>query len=117
MDLKENICKCINEWLSTHKEYTTRAFAKEFGVTDSSVNRWRNGICAPELSLLPKIAQVMNISIPTLLGLDLSSMLTSNENNLLVKYQTNQDFKNFIDKYLNDEEFNKLINSIAKLSK
>ena len=59
----------------------------------------------------------MNVSITTLFGIEQTTQLTLTEANLIKTYQSNPDFKEFIDKYLSDEEFRSAINSIAKLSR
>ena len=104
IDIKENICKFIDEWLKESKEYNNSSLASALGLSHSSIQRWRNRICAPEITLIPKLCK------PT-------SQLTLTEANLLRTYQSNPDFKEFIDKYLSDEEFRSAINSIAKLSR
>ena len=106
-----------NRWMV---KWTQRSklcfFARELGLTDSSVFRWRAGTCAPDTSLLPKICEIMNISLSELFGLPSNNSLPEEEK-LLQSYRTNPEFKEFIDKYLNDNEFKQVINSIAKISK
>ena len=116
INYKLNICKKIDEWLNEHKEISCASFARELGLTDSSVFRWRAGTCAPDTSLLPKICEIMNISLSELFGLPSNNSLPEEEK-LLQSYRTNPEFKEFIDKYLNDNEFKQVINSRAKISK
>ena len=116
INYKNNICKKINEWFNEHNEISCAAFARKLGLTDSSVFRWRAGTCAPDTSLLPQICEIMNISLSELFGLPLNTSL-SEEERLLHTYRNNPEFKEFIDKYLNDNEFKTVINSIAKISK
>ena len=95
-DYKKNICKKIDEWLNEHKEISCASFARELGLTDSSIFRWRAGTCAPDTSLLPKICEIMNITLSELFGLSKSGS-TSEEERLLTAYRTNPEFKDFID--------------------
>ena len=117
IDIKENICKFIDEWLKESKEYNNSSLASALGLSHSSIQRWRNRICAPEITLIPKLCKIMNVSISTLFGIEPTSQLTLTEANLLRTYQSNPEFKEFIDKYLSDEEFRSAINSIANLSR
>ncbi len=42
--------------------------AAQLGVTNQAVSKWENNICCPDIQLLPKIAELFNISIDTLFG-------------------------------------------------
>ena len=117
IDIKENICRYIDEWLKESKEYNNNTFGSALGLSHSSVIRWRNRVCAPDIALIPKLCKIMNVSITTLFGIEQTTQLTLTEANLIKTYQPNPDFKEFIDKYLSDEEFRSAINSIAKLSR
>lgn len=117
VNLKENICNTIDKWLTNNKEYSTSSFARELGVTDSSVNRWRKGICCPEITLFTSICKIMNISLNTFLGIEYQNGLNEDEKHLVAQYQNNAEFKSFINNYLNNDEFRTIVNSIAKLSK
>jgi hypothetical protein len=117
-DIKSNICHQIDKWLESNSEYNNKSFGAKLGVSGTSIKRWRDCICIPDISLLPKICEIMDISIYQLLGISSnSSGLTKSETQLLDKYRNDNDFKNFIDRYLNDNEFKNLINSIVKISK
>ena len=86
-DFKKNICRFIDEWLKVHTDYSSAKLARELNLSDTSVKRWRNGVCVPDLSLLPKICEIMNVSILTLLGIENTSGLSAQEQNLLKTYQ------------------------------
>ena len=116
-NVKNHICSFIDEWIKNSKEYNSASFARELGLSDSSVKRWRKKICAPDISLLPKICEIMGISLHTLFGVNTSNELTQDEKQLLKFYQLNPEFKSFIDNYIKNDEFRNAVNSIAKLSK
>lgn len=113
--IKLNICNTIDKWLNEHPRYNNSSFAKLLNVSDTSVRRWRAGICLPDISLLPAICDIMGISVLSLLGLDNTKALAPDEQRVIKEYQTNPDFKVIVSKYLNDENFKSAINSIAKL--
>ena len=116
-NIKDHICSFIDEWLTNSKTYNNVSFGRELGLSDSSVKRWRKKVCAPDISLLPKICQIMGISISTLFGFDNSSALTQDEKQLLKIYQSNPEFKSLIENYMKNEQFRIAVNSITKLSK
>lgn len=117
VNVKDNICSYIDHWLTNNKNYNSASFARELGLSDSSVKRWRKKICAPDLSLLPRICKIMNVSLLTLFGLEFQDGLTPTEQSIIKNYQTNPDFKLLVDNYFNNEKFKTIIDSIIKLSK
>ena len=50
-----------------HK-YTQEEFSQLLGVTSQAVSKWENDISCPDIMLLPKISQLLEISIDELLG-------------------------------------------------
>ena len=47
---------------------TQDELANRLGVTNQAVSKWENNICCPDIQLLPKIAELFNVSIDTLFG-------------------------------------------------
>lgn len=65
MDIK------INEqiaFLRKQRGMTQEELALTLGVTNQSVSKWENNICCPDIQLLPKIAELFNVSVDSLLG-------------------------------------------------
>ncbi len=50
------------------KGYTQEEFSQLLDVTAQAVSKWENDISCPDIQLLPKISQLLNISIDELLG-------------------------------------------------
>ncbi len=48
--------------------YTQEEFSQLLGVTSQAVSKWENDISCPDIMLLPKISQLLGISIDELLG-------------------------------------------------
>ena len=46
-----------------------KQLAEKLGVSFQTVSKWENGICMPDISLLPSIAEYFNVSVDQLLGL------------------------------------------------
>ena len=65
MELKigENIKR-----LRKAKDISQEDFAKLLGVSSQSVSRWENGVCYPDMELLPALAQFFKLSVDELLG-------------------------------------------------
>ena len=47
---------------------TQEELAKELGVTNQSVSKWESAQCCPDISLIPKLAEIFDISIDELFG-------------------------------------------------
>lgn len=116
-DLKENICGHIDNWIRNSKDFTTASFARALGISFTSVKRWQDRICLPDLLLLPKICEIMNITLPTLLGVEGYSELSHSETALIDIYRADPNFKYFADRYISDDDFRISINALVKLSK
>ncbi len=46
-----------------------KQLAEKLGVSFQTVSKWENGVCMPDISLLPNIAECFNVSVDQLLGL------------------------------------------------
>lgn len=115
INLKDNICSFIDSWLTYHKEYNNLSFGKLLGVSNTSVIRWRKHECIPDVNLFPKLCEIFGVSLNVLLGVDDSTTESGSEKELVIRYRSNPPFKSFIDKYLQDEKFAEVINSIVNL--
>ncbi len=51
-------------------EMTQKELAEKLGVTDKAVSRWENGMNFPDIALMDKIAQTLEISVVELLGVE-----------------------------------------------
>lgn len=116
INIKENICGKIDNWLSKTNDYSPTSFANMLGVSFTSVKRWRRRICLPDVSLLPKICEIMKISLYELFGIDDPLNLSEMDKQIIQNYHYDISFKRFIDKYLNDESFKTSINTLIKFS-
>ena len=47
---------------------TQEELAQRLGVTNQSVSKWESAQCCPDISLLPKLADIFGISIDELFG-------------------------------------------------
>lgn len=49
---------------------TQAALAEALGVSDRAVSRWENGSALPDVTLLPRLAMLLHVSVDALLGVD-----------------------------------------------
>lgn len=64
LSIGENIKRLRRE-----KDMTQEDFAELLGVSCQSVSRWENGICYPDMELLPTISDLFQITVDKLLGI------------------------------------------------
>lgn len=67
--MKLNIGKRIKE-LRRSKDITQEEFAEYLGVSYQSVSRWENGVCYPDMELLPIMADFFSVTVDSLMGVD-----------------------------------------------
>lgn len=114
---KDNIQKCIKDYLEKTNESYVK-FAKALGVSDTSVKRWVNGVCSPDIDLLLPICEHINVSIFELFGLSTNEdNLTNDEVQLLKLYAGSLDFKTLVNKYRSDSSFKEHIDYLVNLQK
>ena len=102
--IKESISKQIQKYLNDTKMSKT-SLSELLGVTRTSINRWINCICAPDIELFPRLCEVLNISIFELLGLSIEDHFSTNEVEILNMYYNNMNFRHLIDRYRSDKTF------------
>lgn len=76
--------------------FTQEELAKKLGVTNQSVSKWESAQCCPDISLLPTLADIFEISIDELFGrknekeshYDLCSELPWNDDNTIRVFRT-----------------------------
>ena len=65
--------------LRTEKGYTQERLAGMLGVSTAAVSKWECASAYPDITLLPKIAEIFNVSLDYLLGYDIASKKTISE--------------------------------------
>lgn len=77
--------------LRKEQEITQTALAEYLAVSPQAVSRWENGISAPDIALLPRLAAFFNVSIDELFGVsDYEKLLF-----LVKKYSTDRNDMNY----------------------
>ena len=54
--------------LRKQNNITQEALAQQLGVTNQAVSKWESDICCPDVTLLPKIADIFAVSLDALYG-------------------------------------------------
>ena len=65
---------------------TQEMLANELGVSCQSVSKWENDVCAPDITLLPKISEFFGVTIDELFDLSVDQKLHRIEN--MLDYET-----------------------------
>lgn len=60
---------------------TQEELAQRLGVTNQSVSKWESAQCCPDISLIPKIADIFDVSIDELFGKEPKMSITKEVNN------------------------------------
>lgn len=68
MNTNAILCTKIAE-LRKSSGLTQDALAEKLGVTFQAVSKWENALSCPDISLLPRIAEIFDVSIDALFGL------------------------------------------------
>lgn len=61
----------LNDTISLYRKklgFTQEELARKLGVTNQSVSKWETAQCYPDVTLLPKLAEIYDISIDELFG-------------------------------------------------
>ncbi|MBQ3692946.1 MAG: helix-turn-helix transcriptional regulator [Clostridia bacterium] len=56
--------------LRRSKDITQEEFAEYLGVSYQSVSRWENGVCYPDMELLPIMSDFFGVTVDSLMGVD-----------------------------------------------
>lgn len=65
--MKENTMGTMIAALRKEKGMTQLELAKELGVTDKAVSKWERDLSCPDISSIPKLAQVLGVSVDVLM--------------------------------------------------
>lgn len=59
--------------LRKEKQFTQRQLAEQMGISDRAVSKWERGLGCPDVSLLPELAEILNVDLEKLLSGDLNT--------------------------------------------
>lgn len=117
LDIKENICNNIKQYLDNTPDMTNAKFGALFNVTEATVRGWRKNENIPSIKLFEPIADVLGITLIELLGLDHENYLLPEDIDLIKAYSTDNQFREIVDKILNDSSLKNAIYTIVSNSK
>jgi len=66
--------------LRREKGITQEEMAERLGVSPQAVSKWENNTCCPDIMLLPKIAEMVGITVDELLSNEPKKYLLQNRN-------------------------------------
>ena len=98
----------IGERIKLYREnrnLSQKDFAEKIGVSNSRVSNWEQGINRPDVDLLKKICEVLNVSPSELLDVHLDTEeLTEHEKQLIRNYRMKADLQKAVNILLGLEE-------------
>ena len=53
---------------------TQMQLAEKLGITDRAISKWENGICMPDVSIIPELCNLLDISINDLFSGEIVNM-------------------------------------------
>lgn len=76
------------------RNFSQKEFAEKIGVSNSRVSNWEQGINRPDVDLLKKICEVLNVSPSELMDIRLDNEeLTEHEKKLIRNYRRKTDLQ------------------------
>lgn len=98
----------IGERIKLYREdrnMSQKEFAEKIGVSNSRVSNWEQGINRPDVDLLKKICEILNVSPSELLDVHLDTEeLTEHEKQLIRNYRMKTDLQKAVNILLGLEE-------------
>ena len=62
---------------------TQKDLAEKLGITDKAVSKWERDVACPDISLLPKLAQTLGVSVDELMNTDPTPKLQRNTDQIV----------------------------------
>lgn len=97
--------KTTGEIIAEHRKakgLTQRALADQLNITDKAVSKWERNIARPDISIIPKLSEILNIPVELLIDIPLSANSTSAEQSPVTVVPTGTDSRS--DQDLHEEE-------------
>lgn len=86
MSYRDNIGDNIKFYLNKYG-MTQKDLADRIGTKPGAVSKWINKTQAPDVELMPKVCEVLNISLEDLFGIKSDTILSNEELELLKAYK------------------------------
>lgn len=90
---------------------TQEQLAEKMGVAPQSVSKWENAVAMPDISLLPKLAEVFGVSIDDMFDLTAEQRFNRIENRMDAEEELPQDifweYEEFLKSQLSNEQYKK----------
>lgn len=87
------------------RNMSQKDFAEKIGVSNSRVSNWEQGINRPDVDLLKKICEILNVSPSELLDVHLDTEeLTEHEKQIILNYRIKADLQKAVNILLGLEE-------------
>ena len=96
MSVRNNICIILNKKLKNEKILSQKEFAGKLGVSQATITKWLNGFNAPDIELIPKICEILEVSLYDIFGICDPNISNQEERLLLKKIKNTPSLKEII---------------------
>ena len=76
--VKSSISKYIQKYLNDNNIFKLQ-FGKMFHISHTTVNRWINELCVPELELFSSLCELLNVTIYEFIGVEVPYKFTETQ--------------------------------------
>ena len=76
--VKSSISKHIQKYLNDNNIFKLQ-FGKMFHISHTTVNRWINELCVPELELFSSLCELLNVTIYEFIGIEVPYKFTETQ--------------------------------------
>lgn len=76
--VKSSISKHIQKYLNDNNIFKLQ-FGKMFHISHTTVNRWINELCVPELELFSSLCELLNVTIYEFIGVEVPYKFTETQ--------------------------------------
>lgn len=104
----------ISEMRKEHK-LTQKALAEKLFVSDKAVSKWERSICMPDISLIDKLAEILDVSVGEILKGEKIIKISKKENDNVIKESVNYFQKRYFLKKIKKNRINFIINIFNRL--
>lgn len=87
------ITKAIQDWFNKNPDKHNIDLAKHFNVSEMTASRWHKGTNIPDVDLLPELANLLDIDLNELFGVNNPSDLTEEEQKIIKAYRTQENMR------------------------
>lgn len=102
-EIRENVKRNLGYYLSL-KEISQKELAEKLSVSQSAVTNWIKGKNSPDIEVIARMCDVLDISVTDLFGTDGIDQYTDHEKKLIERYRIKTDLRKAVNILLGIDE-------------